>query len=155
MAAVVTLERRTPLKRTALKPGKPLKRSGELRRVSVLKGRKRLPAESAKRKDERPQRDEVRRIVLQRDQACVMFLLGFTGCWGPPEVHEPEFRSRFPGEKPWLDPDRAVRTCQGHNRWIQENDASATSLGLSVHQGDPRWSAERWRAQHLGMSQNG
>lgn len=132
-----------------LRRGKPLARGTGLARGTLKRTRTPIKAMSDKRAGELTQRADVRRVVLERDRECVMFFLGFSDCWGPPEVHEPEFRSRFPGEKPWLDPDRAIRLCRGHNRWVQEHDAWATSLGLSVHQGDPRWSAAAWRAKYL------
>lgn len=118
-------------------------------RIRMKRGRPKPMSD--KRRREIPIRDEVRYQVLGRDRDCVLrSLVPEVTCSALFEVHEPETRARFPGRKAWLNPNRCITLCGNHHGWVTRDlDRKATAIGLSIHEGDPDWSAEVWRAEHL------
>lgn len=111
----MSLERKTPLRRTGF----------------VARQRSALPAESAKRKKQRPARDAVRAEVLHRDKGCVARRYGLDGsCSGPLDVHEVIRRSRW--SEGYLVVENCLALCRTHHRWVTEHDAEAKTLGLSL-----------------------
>ena len=123
-----------------MKPGKPLERKTRLQADPEktaawrARSRKRLPAESPKRKAERPVRAEVRQVVLERDQGCTARGLLPGRCWHPYgeplDVHEVTARGTHPGSH--LNPDAAVAVCRGHHQWIGNHPAEAEEAGFRV-----------------------
>lgn len=148
------MKRGKPLaRRTPLKPGKPLKRTAFKRKlpsdpvarkrsshsgqVGHPKPRKGLPAESAKRKAERPARARVRREVHERDGGCVAARFGLTGqCAGPLDVNELVRRGRW--RAGYLVADNCVVLCRRHHDWVTTHVLEARALGLDLHAPPPR-----------------
>ncbi|MFN2592336.1 MAG: hypothetical protein ABR532_05830 [Candidatus Dormibacteria bacterium] len=128
----MSLSRRTPLKRgSSLQRRTPLTAAAPLRRhVGLTASRKPLPSMSDRRKAELPERQECRRIVLERDPICV-----FPGCTRPStEVHE---LHRGAGRHTdYLDPKLCRGVCWLHHGWTTRNPAKARRLGLALRTGE-------------------
>jgi hypothetical protein len=108
----------------------PLRRGGALKRTGFLK------RESRKRQAERDARHAVRQETLERDRwRCVAADLD-TGipCGGPLEVDEIVSRARRPGGH--LDPTNTQVTCRSHNQWKENEPVRAIELGLARHSWD-------------------
>lgn len=112
-----------PKRKTALKAGKALKRS------AMKADRKPLPAESPRRRSQRPLRAAVVAEVVKRDGGCIPKAAGAPGaCVGPLTAHELVKRSQM--RDAHLDPANCVASCWGHNGWIEDNPNLARELGL-------------------------
>jgi hypothetical protein len=121
------------VKRTELKRGKPLKRSGGLRRTGQL------PPMSKKRRQALPDRDACREAVLTRDSyrcraACVV---PDVACGGQLDVHEIIPRSAWPDG--WLVAENCLTVCRAHHTWIGFHPTKAAELGLHAFS----WDRER------------
>lgn len=130
----MTLERRTPLRRT----GGP-KRSGRVRVVS------------SKRAAESDDRRDVRMALFVRDQGrCALAGVTDAGrCVGPWSAHHVV--------KAWKRPpytlDVLVTLCTGHNEWVENEPTRAHSLGLVVREGETLAdAADRRRAAGVGST---
>jgi 5-methylcytosine-specific restriction endonuclease McrA len=101
-----------------------------LRKTGKNKTPKKISFMSEKAKSQLPQREEVRRIVLQRDMGLckAKFLVGFISCSGPLDVDEVIPRGRG-GDH--LNPDNCQVLCRMHHRWKHDNPAEAERLGLT------------------------
>lgn len=121
-----------------MKPSGPLGRTKALRadpektREWRARTARRLPAESARRKAERPARRAVRAVVLDRDQGCVARGVLPGRCWHPAgeplDVHEVISRGRW--RAGYLVADNCVSLCRGHHQWVTTHPAAATQLGF-------------------------
>jgi hypothetical protein len=88
---------------------------------------------SDKRRAQLAEREEVRRIVLDRDRSCRAAGRAPGPCRQfrgrkPLEVHE-----LWPGagrSTSWLNPDDCIAVCPSHHDWITEHPADAERLGL-------------------------
>lgn len=85
---------------------------------------------SKKRIKEGPRREEVRRIVLERDMGLcrAKFLVDFLTCSGPLDVDEVIPRGRG-GDH--LNPDNCQVLCRAHHRWKHDHPKEAEELGLT------------------------
>lgn len=85
---------------------------------------------SKKTKKEIPLRQEVRRIVMQRDMSeCrAKFLVDSVSCSGPLDIDEIIPRGRGGN---YLDPDNCQVLCRMHHRWKHDHPAEAERLGLT------------------------
>lgn len=102
----MTLERRKPLR------GNPAKAREWERR-----SRKRLPAESEKRKADRDRRADVRAEVFRRDgYRCQLGDLG--GCWGRLEMHERRKAAQMTGG---YTVENGATLCRGHNQAVEQD----------------------------------
>jgi hypothetical protein len=90
----------------------------------------RLNFASSKTKNNIPKRQEVRRIVLERDmKLCrAKFLVESIACSGPLDIDEVIPRGRGGN---YLDPDNCQVLCRAHHRWKHDNPAEAERLGLT------------------------
>ena len=114
----MTLQRRTPLRADPAKTKAWQDRS-----------RKALPAESDKRKAERPERARVRAAATARDGGCVGMRLHIDhDCGGPLDAHEVIPRSAWP--KGHLVLDNVVMVCRGLHRMIDADPTLAAKWGL-------------------------
>lgn len=111
------------MKRTPLKRGKPLKRTG------------RLSHRSKKREEEAAERAIVRAHAYARDGwRCRMAGMGeffpadVGPCRGPLDAHEVIPRSAW--RAGYLVLDNVVSVCRAHHDWIGEHPALAHDLGL-------------------------
>ncbi len=104
-------ERKTPLARGA----KELKRTPFEGRSQLGRGTKRLPAQSAKRRQQRPARDDVRRRTIERASGrCEgAALWPEIACWGPLDVDEAVGRGVRPGAH--LDAAVTQLVCRAHH----------------------------------------
>jgi hypothetical protein len=108
----------------------PLRRGGALKRTGFLK------RESRKRQAERDARRQVREETLARDGwRCVAADLD-TGipCGGPLDVDEMVSRARRPGGH--LDASNTNVLCRSHHEWKHTEPARAYELGLARHSWD-------------------
>jgi hypothetical protein len=128
------------MKRTPLKRGGPLRRTVGLTSTTPLKRYTPVNPVSQTRKDERPQRDACRAVVLARDPIC-----RFPGCRRPSsEVHE---LHRGAGRHAdYLDPEMCRGLCRECHQIVTDNPILAHDLGLSL------WSWERMVLNHRGMA---
>jgi 5-methylcytosine-specific restriction endonuclease McrA len=111
----VSLERRTPLKR-----GKPLKRTGRLSQKSKAK--------EAAAADEYIERE----FVFARDgRRCRAAGLGL-GCWGRLTVHHLQ-KSSQGGE---YSRNNLITLCVACNGWVEDNPDDAHRLGLVVRRAE-------------------
>ena len=90
----------------------------------------RLNFSSNKTKNNIPKRQEVRRIVLERDMKLCQakFLVESIACSGPLDIDEVIPRGRGGN---YLDPDNCQVLCRAHHRWKHDNPAEAERLGLT------------------------
>jgi 5-methylcytosine-specific restriction endonuclease McrA len=112
-----------------LKRGDGLKRSGDLKRTP-------LNPVSRKRQSEQAAREQVRRLVMVRDQyTCqAKHIQDGPPCWGPLEVDEIVSRARRPGGH--LDVDNCQVLCRGHNQYKEDDPAWALRHGLARNSWD-------------------
>lgn len=96
--------------------------------------------------DERPERDEVRALVMARDMTCRM--AGRWSCYGGPTVHH--LRKSSAGGP--YDPHNLILLCQRCNDAVEsERPDEAHSLGLVVRMGETI--GEAWqRMYEAGLS---
>lgn len=117
-----------------MKSGGPLRRTTPLQvepgkvRDWERRSRKALPAQSEKRKAEKPRRDEVRRIVFERDGGCQARGILPGRCWRVMDAHEVQSRGRRPGGH--LDPENVITLCRGHHEWVTNHSEEAEALGF-------------------------
>jgi len=85
---------------------------------------------SKKRIEEGPRREEVRRIVIERDMGLcrAKFLVTYLSCSGPLDVDEVIPRGRG-GDH--LNPDNCQVLCRAHHRWKHDHPKEAEELGLT------------------------
>lgn len=118
------------MKRTAIKPGKPLKRR------TPLRSNKPPNPMSARTKARIPERQRCREQVWERAGGrCEALAILPHVCQGPGplQVHEPLTRAR--GGDP-LDPDQCLLVCPWSHRWIHAHPAQSIPLGLLKHSWD-------------------
>lgn len=116
--------------------GKPLERRTPLRADpakarAFANQRSRLPAESPRRKAEKPRRREVREAVKARDDGCRGrgILPGPCGPFGwPLEVHEKVSRGRWSAG--YLVESNCLALCHDHHGWVTAHPEEATRLGF-------------------------
>lgn len=110
-----------------------MKRTGSPRRKAdpSRKSRQPINTQSAKRRAERTERQDVVALVLDRDgYRCVPAQRGAPGdCMGGLTAHELVKRSQRNGAH--LDPDNCIACCARHNGWIEDNPAEARRLGVT------------------------
>jgi hypothetical protein len=118
------------VKRASIRRGKPLKRSGELRRTGNL------PPMSKKRRDALPNRAAFRESVLNRDsfRCQAATLVPDVACSGQLDVHEIIPRSAWPDG--WLVADNCLTVCRAHHTWIGFHPRKAADLGLHAFSWD-------------------
>lgn len=97
-------------------------RSRAAARARGVLPRKRLPAKSAKRTADEPERARVREVVLARDRGCTAVdVVPEVRCGSPdprrPEIEVDEIRGGAYRVDEWLDPDRCRSLCQAHHDW--------------------------------------
>lgn len=124
------------MKRTGIKRGKPLARGAPLARTGSLKRTGRLPAQSARRRQEKAARAAVREQALAAAgyQCTARSLVPEVRCAGGLEVDEITPRGVRPGAH--LEPDQTQVLCHAHHEWKTTHPAEAHALGLR------RWSWE-------------
>jgi hypothetical protein len=85
---------------------------------------------SSKTKNNAAKREEVRRIVTQRDMGLCQakFLVGSITCSAGLDIDEIIPRGRGGN---YLDPDNCQVLCRAHHRWKHDNPAEAERLGLT------------------------
>lgn len=124
----MTLERKKPLRADPAKTRDWQRRS-----------RSNLPAQSAKRKREAPERRRVREEVLARDGSCQARGLLPGRCWHPYglplDVHEVISRGLWAAG--YLDPGNCLAVCRAHHDWITDHRREAEALGLSAKAPQP------------------
>jgi len=109
------------MKRSPLRPGKPLQRRTPLRQVSRKRSRE-------QRLRQQMVRDELARRELCEAGAVITFAGHDARCYGlATELHEPLTRARGGSI---LDPENTVAICRSCHDWIHVNPAAATGLGL-------------------------
>lgn len=113
---------------------KPLRANLDKTREWQARSRKRLPAQSAKRRQEAPRRAEVRAGVLGRDRTCQARGVAPGACSSPSadravlEVHEVISRGRW--QAGYLVEGNCLALCQRHHDWVTEHPREAEDLGL-------------------------
>lgn len=124
----MSLERRTPLKRT-----------GGLKRSGALKARKRLAPSSPQRRAQAEAMADVRSRVFARDhRQCVLAGqsvrsdIRLPWCRGPLTVHH----LLKAGQGGPYSECNLVTLCAGHNGWVEDEPLLAHHLGLVVRRGD-------------------
>lgn len=103
-----------------------MKRSGPLKRKTRLKPR------SAKNRERQGERDEVRRITLERaGYRCTMAAsVPEVQCsWGLPDVDERQGRGVRPGSQ--YDATQTQTACRAHHRWKHANPKEAVARGVT------------------------
>lgn len=129
------------MKRTQIQRHTPMPRGGPLRRIvgltstTPLKRYTPVNPVSQTRRDERPQRDACRAVVLARDPICT-----FPGCRrSSTEVHE---LHRGAGRHAdYLDPEMCRGVCGlrvggPHHSWLTLNPEKAYRLGMALRTGE-------------------
>ena len=101
-----------------------------LRRTPMKRGTSKINSRSQKTIDNQSQRDEVRRVSLERaGHRCQMAaLIPEMPCSGRLEVDEVEGRGINPGSH--LDLDATQVGCRSHHQWKTEHPALALERGL-------------------------
>lgn len=96
------------------------------------RSRRRLPAESAKRRAERAARAQVRAATLERAgwRCQAAELVPEVRCRGPLDVDERTARGTHPGSH--LDLEVTQALCRAHHEWKGDHPAAAEQLGLRV-----------------------
>lgn len=124
----MSLQRRTPLKRTPLKRG-----ATSLQRKAMPKARKALPAKSKRRRAEAPARAALYDLVRTRDgPTCA-----WPRCTRPwVDVHEVYTRGRGGSH---IDERVVVGLCREHNTYAGDETRRAECAGCVV----PSWAAEQ------------
>ncbi len=116
-----------------MKRGKPLNRGKPLaRKPFKQKPRKPLPAESARTKAQRREREKVREDALHRaGYRCSMVdKVPEVKCWGPLDVDEIKSRGVNPGGH--LDASNVQVACRAHHEWRTANPKLASERGLRL-----------------------
>lgn len=108
----MTLERKTPMKRTEMK-----------------RGTKPIPARSAKRVKEDRERSKVVAGIRERvgDDVCELAPIIGTPCFGP--IHGHELLPRGRGGS-ITDEKNIMMACNGHNGWASTHTKEAEALGI-------------------------
>ncbi len=123
----------------SLERKKPLRADPEKTRDWQRRSRSNLPAQSAKRKREAPQRKAVREVVLARDQGCQARGIVPGRCWHPRgeplDVHEVISRGLWAAG--YLDPGNCLALCRGHHEWVTAHRFEAEEMGLSAKAPQP------------------
>ncbi len=96
-----------------------------------------MRSQSATRRAERKQRDNVRKIAMWRAGGVCEARLRVpeVPCGGPLDADEIILRSGYPGGH--LDPENVQILCRSHHDWKHDNPEAAHERGLR------RWSWER------------
>ena len=128
------MERRKPLQRkTPLKQGAELKRSGRINPVS--KRRARVNRQRSKNLREawgpKPWLCQFARFG-SRHLAGVEISMQELRCFGEVDGHEILKRSRSGRDENLLDPSGMVPLCSHHNSWVERFPKEAEALGLSI-----------------------
>lgn len=122
-----------------LKRGKPLRSDPAKTREWQRRTQKKLPAESARRKAERPARAKVREEVLERDGGCRGRGVLPGPCRHPQglplDVHEVVKRGRW--RAGYLVVDNCLALCRAHHDWVETHDVEAKELGFSASANNP------------------
>lgn len=134
----MTLERRTPLRRTGIARG-----TTELARTGPPARRTPLAAESAKHRAERPARAAVRAAALDRDGATCTArdVWPEVECWGPLDVHEVIARSGWAAGYLVVENTRTI--CRGHHEAVGDRPELAAERGLRRHAWERSGSPDR------------
>lgn len=111
------------MKRSPLKPPTP-----EAVAAWETKPRRRLPAESAKHRAQKPTRTKVVQFVRARDRTCQAVGLYEHDCAGPLDCHEIIPRSAWAGG--YLEPSNVILVCRRSHQWIDGHPEAARQLGL-------------------------
>lgn len=127
----MSLERRTPMKRTGGPKADPAKA-----RDWQDRSRQRLPRESANGAERRKRATAAGKAAKARDQQrCVARpLVVEVRCWGPLDPQHVIPR----GVRPDMADDEAniIGCCRGHHDWIGDHPTKARELGLHGRDGD-------------------
>jgi|JI10StandDraft_1071094.scaffolds.fasta_scaffold36307_2 hypothetical protein len=116
-----------------MKRSGPIKADPDKVKAWTLKSRKKLPAESAKRKATRGTRRSVVTATIERagGRCEARMLLPMIACQGDLEVHERHQRSIRPGSE--LDLNDTMALCHRHHAWVSDHVLEAHTLGLLKH----------------------
>jgi hypothetical protein len=118
-----------------------VKRSKPLKRTELKRGSTKLPASSAKKRQQLAGEAEVKRMALTRDGGCVMRHLAghrFGGTTIPPcfgRLEKDEVVSRARGGSP-LELANVQILCALHNTWKEDHPELAIALGYARHSWD-------------------
>ena len=158
----MSLERRTPLRRTALGPGKgaqlrraPLRASGKgLAPGKPLKASSGLKPMSGRRRGEVDARAALRRRVLARDRnRCQAHERGAPGrCWHPSDLKDLDVHEVIPRQAwsaGYLVDANCLAVCRRHHDWIDANHDEAVKLGLHRRPGSVTLDGIPTAATHL------
>jgi hypothetical protein len=126
----MTLERRTPLKRTGGPKVNPAKA-----RDWQDRSRQPIPKTSTKGAQRKRAAAEAGQRAKERDGRCIAAeLVPELRCWGPLDPQHVIPRSTAP--ELVSDLANIVACCRGHHDWIGGNPEAARLLGLHGHAGD-------------------
>lgn len=126
----MSLERRTPLKRTGGPKANPAKV-----RDWQDRSRRSLPASSTKGRARAAAAAEAGRRAKDRDGGClVAAMVPEVRCWGPldPQHVIPRSIRRDLA----ADERNIIGCCRGHHEWIEHQPEAARLLGVHGHDGD-------------------
>lgn len=119
-----------------LKRRKPLRGNPDKQRDWERRSRKKLPAQSAKRRAEQPQRAAVRaeRLARSGGVCAALDVVPEVACASPdptrPPIEVDEIKSRGVNPGGHLDVENTQALCQAHHDWRTANPAEARRRGL-------------------------
>ncbi len=129
----MTLQRRTPLRRDTPKARAFAAKRGTLARKPLDRGRKPLPARSAKAKASDPELEAARRVVRARsDGACEIADPVACGTGERHDGHHAHHVLRRPHTGGVHDPARMLWVCWTGHRWAHDHPAVSNVRGWIV-----------------------